>query len=239
MALTQQNELQHSWPGCTLARQLLAPVRLFIVTFLVDMRWREFQFVCESIDVKRSSFEYHVDVLRRERILQTRRGRGRQMWVRLTPDGSRRLVDHLEATQAIVTQAREVLATSVNQTQIGPPRAPHHTLGERSVLTPEAVSHLVDQYESGATIEAIAKETGYSYRRTRTSLIEAGVNLRPPRIQVPPCPPGFVNLYQNGASIRMVSSRYGVSYNQARNMLLQAGVTLRPPGQSSKQRRHR
>ncbi|WP_408630301.1 helix-turn-helix domain-containing protein [Amycolatopsis mongoliensis] len=127
----------------------------------------------------------------------------------------------------------------MNQAQVGPPRALHDTPIERSVLTPEAVVHLVDRYESGAAIEAIAKEAGYSYRRTRTSLIEAGVKLRPPRIQVPPCPPGFVNLYQNGASIRVVSTRYGVSYNQARNMLLHAGVTLRPPGQPSKQRRRR
>jgi DNA-binding transcriptional ArsR family regulator len=224
---------QQGWLGQTLDPQFAMPVRLFIATLLVEMEWCDFRFLCEAVDVKRSVFEYHVGILRREKIVQTRRGQGRRMWVRLTPDGSQRLLSHLEATQAIVARATELLVTTANRPDIGPPGARQRKPAERASATPELLAHLAGSYEAGATIEVLAKESGLSYRHVRTTLIATGVTLRPPRIQVPSCPPGMVNMYQHGASIRAVATRYEVSYSQARNMLLQAGVTLRPPGQPS------
>jgi hypothetical protein len=93
--------------------------------------------------------------------------------------------------------------------------------------------YLCKRYEAGATIEALAEETGLSYRRVRETLLVFGITLRPPMIPVPQCPPGMVNLYVCGASIRAVATRYDLTYNQARNMLRHAGVKLRPPGQQA------
>jgi DNA-binding transcriptional ArsR family regulator/lambda repressor-like predicted transcriptional regulator len=224
---------QQGWLGQALDPQFAMPVRLFIATLLTEMKWRDFRTVCEAVDVKRSAFEYHLGILLREKIVQTRRGQGRRMWVRLTPDGAQRLLSHLEATQAIVARATELLATAANRPDIGPPGARQRKSIERASVTPEDQARLAGSYEAGATIEALAKESGLSYRATRTALIAARVTLRPPKIQVPSCPPGLVNMYQHGASIRAVATRYELSYNQTRNMLLQASVTLRPPGQPS------
>jgi lambda repressor-like predicted transcriptional regulator len=110
-------------------------------------------------------------------------------------------------------------------------RRSRHADGEVE-MTLEDVVDLCCQYEEGVTIEALASETGLSYRRVRTTLIASGVRLRPPMIPVPPCPPGMVELYANGSSIRTLARRFDRSYNQTRNMLLYAGVTLRPRGQS-------
>lgn len=92
---------------------------------------------------------------------------------------------------------------------------------------------LCRRYAEGATIEGMAEETGLSYRRVRETLLTFGMVLRPPMIQVPPCPPGMVNAYKHGVSIRQLAARYGHSYNQTRNMLLHEGVRLRRRGQPS------
>ncbi|MGW4525202.1 helix-turn-helix domain-containing protein [Amycolatopsis sp. NPDC004378] len=97
-------------------------------------------------------------------------------------------------------------------------------------MTPADIAHLRRWYEHGATLEALADVTPFSYRAIRTALLDAGVALRPPRIQVPECPPGMIAAYEGGASIRQVAARYGHTFNQARNMLLAAGVQLRRPG---------
>lgn len=88
------------------------------------------------------------------------------------------------------------------------------------------------RYETGATLEELAADTGHSYRCVRETLLAARVTLRPARRHVPPCPPGMVAMYENGASIRQVAQRYRLSYNRARNLLLYAGVILRPQGQA-------
>jgi hypothetical protein len=107
---------------------------------------------------------------------------------------------------------------------------------EESIVTPEDTANLRDWYEDGATIEALVAQTPFSYRAIRTALLDAGVTLRPPMIQVPPCPPGMAEMYKNGATIRQVGAKYDRSYSQARIMLLHAGVTLRSSGESRSMR---
>ncbi|GAB3721827.1 hypothetical protein GCM10027598_35940 [Amycolatopsis oliviviridis] len=89
---------------------------------------------------------------------------------------------------------------------------------------------LVRLYNGGETIENLAARFGLSYRKVRTALLAAGVKLRPPRIQLPPTPPGLVNAYFSGRSIRQLADMHGMSYNQTRRILLAEGVVLRPRG---------
>ncbi|MEU7786505.1 hypothetical protein [Amycolatopsis sp. NPDC049159] len=86
---------------------------------------------------------------------------------------------------------------------------------------------LVADYVAGETIESLVARHPYSYRKIRTALIDAGVTLRPQRIQLPPTPPGLVNAYLDGRTIRQLAATYGMSYGQTRNILLAEGVELR------------
>ncbi|MFI5592936.1 helix-turn-helix domain-containing protein [Amycolatopsis sp. NPDC051758] len=106
-------------------------------------------------------------------------------------------------------------------------------------MTSAASIYLCARYEAGATIEALAEETGLSYRRVRETLLAFGTVLRSPMVRVPQCPPGMVNMYECGASIRAVATRYDLTYSQARNMLRHSGVTLRPPGRQAAGRPNR
>ncbi|GAB3150192.1 hypothetical protein GCM10027258_47900 [Amycolatopsis stemonae] len=63
-------------------------------------------------------------------------------------------------------------------------------------------------------------------------LIDAGVTLRPPRIPLPPTPPGLVYACHHGRSIRQLGTTHGMSYSQTPNILLAEGVDLRRRGQS-------
>ncbi|EMD23190.1 helix-turn-helix domain-containing protein [Amycolatopsis azurea] len=89
---------------------------------------------------------------------------------------------------------------------------------------------LVRLYDEGETIENLAERFGLSYRKARATLLAAGVKLRPPKIQLPPTPPGLVNAYFAGRSIRQLADIHGMSYNQTRRILLAEGVVLRPRG---------
>jgi helix-turn-helix protein len=93
------------------------------------------------------------------------------------------------------------------------------------------VRRLVADYVAGETIESLVGRLPYSYRKIRTALIDAGVTLRPPRIPLPPTPPGLVNAYLDGRTIRQLATTYGMSYSQTRNILLAEGVELRRRGQ--------
>jgi uncharacterized protein (DUF433 family) len=101
---------------------------------------------------------------------------------------------------------------------------------EYTPIPDEVVRELAGHYVAGETIEGLVAQYPYSYRKIRMALLGAGITLRPPRIPLPPVPPGMVAAYEGGASIRQLAARYGHSYNQTRNMLLQAGVTLRGRG---------
>ena len=90
---------------------------------------------------------------------------------------------------------------------------------------------VVREYTAGETLESLVARYPYSYRKIRTTLIDAGVTLRPPRIPLPPTPPGLVNAYLDGRSIRQLGTTYGMSYSQTRNILLTEGVKLRRRGQ--------
>ncbi|MGW4826198.1 helix-turn-helix domain-containing protein [Amycolatopsis japonica] len=91
-------------------------------------------------------------------------------------------------------------------------------------------AEIVRRYELGETIEGLAASHALSYRKVRTTLLAAGVTLRPPKIQLPPTPPGLVNAYLAGRSIRQLADIHGMSYNQTRRILLAEGVVLRPRG---------
>lgn len=95
----------------------------------------------------------------------------------------------------------------------------------------DVVRALTASYTAGETLESLAARYPYSYRKIRTSLIDTGVTLRPPRILLPPTPPGLVNAYLDGRSIRQLAAIHGMSYNQTRNILLAEGVELRRRGQ--------
>lgn len=100
-----------------------------------------------------------------------------------------------------------------------------------SEIDPAVVGELVTRYYGGETIESLVAEYPFSYRKVRTILIDAGVVLRPPRIRLPPTPPGLVNAYEHGRTIRQFAATYDMSYNQTRNILLAEGVQLRSRGQ--------
>lgn len=104
------------------------------------------------------------------------------------------------------------------------------TAGPGCDVTQETIAELVLQYADGDTIERLALRYSLSYRRTRILLLDAGVTLRPPKIQLPPTPPGLVNAYQDGRSIRQLAAKHDMSYNQMRRVLLAAGVHLRSRG---------
>lgn len=105
------------------------------------------------------------------------------------------------------------------------------TICETPSLPDDVVQELVEHYAAGETIEGLVAQYPYSYRKIRTALLDAEVTLRPPRIPLPPTPPGLANAYVDGRSIRQLASKHGLSYNQTRNILLDEGVELRPRGQ--------
>lgn len=88
---------------------LLAPARLFVVTLLAEMRWCEFGSICEALGVTPAALSTQLGKLRREGIVQTQRSKARRTWVRLTPEGCERLVNHLEALQDVVSRAAELV----------------------------------------------------------------------------------------------------------------------------------
>ncbi|WP_091622853.1 helix-turn-helix domain-containing protein [Amycolatopsis saalfeldensis] len=98
------------------------------------------------------------------------------------------------------------------------------------------VAELVECYAAGETIEGLVARYPFSYRKIRTALLDAGVTLRPPKIPLPPTPPGLADAYRDGRTIRQLAATYGMSYNQTRNILLAEGVELRSRGNFSTRR---
>lgn len=99
-------------------------------------------------------------------------------------------------------------------------------------VTPAAIAELVQRYVDGETIEGLTERYPVSYRKVRALLLNAGVTLRPPKIPLPPAPPGLANAYRDGRSIRQLAKTHGMSYNQTRRILLSLGVQLRSRGAS-------
>ncbi len=97
----------------------------------------------------------------------------------------------------------------------------------------EGIDDLIRHYENGETIAGLTQQNHHlSYRKVRTLLLDAGVTLRPPKIPLPPAPPGLANAYRDGLSIRNLAKKHGMSYNQTRRVLLALGVELRPRGRA-------
>jgi DNA-binding MarR family transcriptional regulator len=99
---------------------LLAPARLFVVTLLAEMRWCEFGFICDALGVTPAALSTQLGKLRREGIVQTQRSKARRTWVRLTPEGCERLVNHLDALRAVVSRAAQLVETGAAACD-GPP----------------------------------------------------------------------------------------------------------------------
>lgn len=106
-------------------------------------------------------------------------------------------------------------------------------MSTKVTIPPVVVDELVCKYDAGKTINGLVEQYPYSYRKIRQALLDAGVTLGPPKVQLPPTPPGFVARYKYGMSIRQLGKLHGMSYNQARNILLAEGVALRGRGQST------
>lgn len=92
------------------------------------------------------------------------------------------------------------------------------------------VTELVQRYDDGETMENLTRQYPLSYRKVREVLHRAGVTIRPPKILLPPTPPGLVNAYHDGRTIHQLATTYGRSYNQTRRILLAEGVQLRRRG---------
>jgi hypothetical protein len=95
--------------------------------------------------------------------------------------------------------------------------------------TGEIVAALGARYRAGASIRALAADTGIDRRAIRELLAGAGVVLRarPPssadRID------WLVGQYQAGATLRGLAATLDCSHSTVRRWLLRAGVVLRPP----------
>ncbi|MFI7116873.1 transcriptional regulator [Amycolatopsis sp. NPDC049868] len=101
---------------------LTAPARLFIVTLLAEMRWCAFGFICDALGVTSGTLSSQLMKLSAAGIVEVHRSKGRRTWVRLTPEGCERLANHLEALQAIVSRAAELVEAGAAACD-GPPPA--------------------------------------------------------------------------------------------------------------------
>jgi len=88
---------------------LLAPNRLFVVTLLSERQWCTYGFICTALGITSPSLSRHLARLREAGIVQTQM-RGRGLHARLTHEGSKRLLNHLEALQAVVSRAAKLVA---------------------------------------------------------------------------------------------------------------------------------
>jgi DNA-binding transcriptional ArsR family regulator len=89
---------------------LLAPNRLFVVTLLSERQWCTYGFICTALGITSPSLSRHLARLREAGIVEAHKcGRGLQ--ARLTREGSERLVNHLQALQAVVSRAANLVAT--------------------------------------------------------------------------------------------------------------------------------
>ncbi|MEV6441146.1 helix-turn-helix transcriptional regulator [Amycolatopsis sp. NPDC051716] len=90
---------------------LLAPNRLFVVTLLSERQWCTYGFIGTALGITSPSLSRHLARLREAGIVETHKcGRGLQ--ARLTREGSERLVNHLQALQAVVSRAAILVATA-------------------------------------------------------------------------------------------------------------------------------
>ncbi len=93
---------------------LLAPTRLYIVTLLSERQWCTCGFIITALDIASPNLSRQLAKLRKAGIVQTRT-RGRELQACLTREGSRRLVKHLEALQAVVSRAGRLAVMGAGQ----------------------------------------------------------------------------------------------------------------------------
>ncbi|HWH30635.1 MAG TPA: hypothetical protein VNU26_17060 [Mycobacteriales bacterium] len=91
---------------------------------------------------------------------------------------------------------------------------------------------VVDRYERGETIEAIARALGVSAKPVRSVLEAAGVAFRPPGRPWPLADEegAIAAAYAAGETLASLAHRYSVSQRTVRKAVLAGGGRLRPPG---------
>lgn len=93
-------------PG--LDRLLSDPTRLAIMSVLSTVDWCDFAFLRDTVSLSDSALSKQLAVLRRDDCVEQRRtytGRVPKTTVRVTDQGQRRFLDHVEALRAIAEQA--------------------------------------------------------------------------------------------------------------------------------------
>jgi DNA-binding transcriptional ArsR family regulator len=85
---------------------LVPPVRLFIVATLAD----EYATMRQTLKLTPAALSKQLGVLRKTGHVESRADGRRSSW-RLTPAGTQRLTDHLDALQLVVATAAEIVAS--------------------------------------------------------------------------------------------------------------------------------
>jgi transposase-like protein len=104
------------------------------------------------------------------------------------------------------------------------PRTPLPTR-VRKLLASE-VTHLIDAYQSGATLGQLAARFGISRNTVTKILTLARVPLRSPRLNAGQIDEA-VRLYAVGQSLARIGDRFGVDAHTIRRRLLEREVTMR------------
>lgn len=121
-----------------------------------------------------------------------------------------------------------------------PPSVVRALLDEAGVKHPvseeKSTRDLVERYNQGASLAALARETGLDTPVVKGILVDAGATLRVPTRHFVPSEhvKQIVTRYRSGESIRSVTDSTPYSYNVVRRTLLNAGVKLRPVGGAPK-----
>jgi hypothetical protein len=99
---------------------------------------------------------------------------------------------------------------------------------------PPVSEQIVRAYQSGIPLDRIARAHDVSYRHARTTVLEAGVELRPPSVTPwqpsPAVTNAIANEYNGGATLRQLAAKHEVTNSVMRRALIRAGVTLRARG---------
>jgi lambda repressor-like predicted transcriptional regulator len=98
---------------------------------------------------------------------------------------------------------------------------------------PHLASELARRYHGGASIAALARQTGIDRRAIRRLLVSAGVSLPDRGARPDGMADTLIQRYNQGASIRSLAALAGCSYSTVRTLLLDEGVTLRSRSSSS------
>ena len=142
---------------------------------------------------------------------------------------------HLALVEQLSSHSSTLLSlfNAVEKAERRPPEHPvldTHLPQVQHRLAPEQVTELVAAYQSGTTVNELAR----IYRINRTTVLEhlrrQGIQRRRPRRLQQADIDKAVKLYASGASVNSVAYELRVGPTTVRRALKQAGVELRPRG---------